>query len=87
MKRARFTEEMGCSVRQRPARHARAAGLVLTAQNGIPWVVLLPSWRQARGTRILESVNPGGAIARALPAERVIGSVVYGCGEARVRPA
>jgi 2-dehydropantoate 2-reductase len=55
-------------------------GLVLTAQNGIPWWYFFRHGGEHEG-RILESVDPGGVIARALPADRVIGSVVYPAAE------
>jgi 2-dehydropantoate 2-reductase len=45
------------------------AATVIAAVNGIPW------WYFA--DRHLESVDPGGVIARGIPRERVIGCVVY----------
>jgi 2-dehydropantoate 2-reductase len=51
-------------------------GLVLTAQNGIPWWYFSKTGG-AHERRSLESVDPGGEIARHLPLDRVIGSVVY----------
>lgn len=49
--------------------------VVLPAVNGVPW------WFSARvaalGTEPLASVDPDGAIARTLPAHRVIGCVVH----------
>ena len=42
---------------------------VVSAQNGIPW------WYFP--DRVLESVDPGGAVSRAIPRERVLGCVVY----------
>ena len=49
---------------------------LITAMNGIPYWYLygvdLP-WRD----RALQSVDPGGSIARVLPPDRVIGSVLY----------
>jgi 2-dehydropantoate 2-reductase len=44
------------------------------AQNGVPWWFFLG---EADGGRRLESVDPGGVIARSVPAERVVGCVVY----------
>ena len=48
---------------------------VLPAMNGVPW------WFShgigALGTQPLESIDPGGVIAAALPAQRVIGCVVH----------
>jgi 2-dehydropantoate 2-reductase len=55
-------------------------GLVLTAQNGIPWWYFFQHGGEHEG-RTLESVDPGGEIARHLPIERVIGSVVYPAAE------
>jgi 2-dehydropantoate 2-reductase len=52
------------------------ATTVVTAQNGIPWWYFyrLPGpWEN----HCLESVDPGGRIARTLGAERAIGCVVY----------
>ncbi|HEY8578238.1 MAG TPA: 2-dehydropantoate 2-reductase [Beijerinckiaceae bacterium] len=66
------------------ARDAAAAlapdGLILTAQNGIPWWYFFKTDGAFAG-RILDSVDPGGEIARALPIDRVIGSVVYPAAE------
>lgn len=50
--------------------------VVLTAMNGVPWWFLDGCGGAARG-RMLESVDPGGAIARAIPARQVLGSVVH----------
>jgi 2-dehydropantoate 2-reductase len=55
-------------------------GLVLTAQNGIPWWYFSKNGGAHEG-RSLESVDPGGEIARHLPLDRVIGSVVYPAAE------
>jgi 2-dehydropantoate 2-reductase len=54
--------------------------LVVTAQNGIPWWYFFEHGGPYEGTR-LESVDPGGAIARHLDVGRVIGSVVYPAAE------
>jgi 2-dehydropantoate 2-reductase len=54
--------------------------IVLTAQNGIPWWYFQKHGGPHAGTH-LESVDPGGVIARALPIERVIGSIVYPAAE------
>jgi 2-dehydropantoate 2-reductase len=54
--------------------------MVLTAQNGIPWWYFLKQESPFAGRR-LESVDLGGLIADGLPAERVIGSVVYPAAE------
>ena len=50
--------------------------MVLTAQNGIPWWYFQKLAGPYEG-RTLESVDPGGRVAAALPVERVIASVVY----------
>ena len=49
---------------------------VLTAMNGVPWWFLQGFGGPVAG-RTLESVDPGGAIARAIPAAQVIGCVVH----------
>lgn len=50
--------------------------VVLTAMNGVPWWFLGGCSGAAQG-RTLESVDPGGAIARSIPAGQVLGSVVH----------
>ncbi|MFY3385761.1 2-dehydropantoate 2-reductase [Paracidovorax sp. MALMAid1276] len=50
--------------------------LVLTAMNGVPWWFLDGFGGPAQG-RALASVDPGGVIARAIPAHQVVGSVVH----------
>lgn len=49
---------------------------VLTAMNGVPWWFLQGFGGPVAG-RALDSVDPGGAIARALPAPHIIGGVVH----------
>jgi len=49
--------------------------VVLPAMNGVPW--WFSSGIAALEQRPLESVDPGGAIARALPVSRVVGCVVH----------
>lgn len=49
---------------------------LVTAMNGIPYWYLHGIDSPLRG-RTLQSVDPGGTIARALPPDRVIGSVLY----------
>jgi 2-dehydropantoate 2-reductase len=49
---------------------------VVTAQNGIPWWYFVRHGGPLEGTR-LESVDPGGVIAAALPVDRIVGSIVY----------
>lgn len=50
--------------------------LVLTAMNGVPWWFFEGFGGALAGTR-LESVDPGGAIAAAIPAGQVVGCVVH----------
>ncbi len=50
--------------------------VVLTAMNGVPWWFLQGFGGAAQG-QVLQSVDPGGAIARAIPAGQVIGCVVH----------
>lgn len=53
-----------------------SATAVLSAQNGLPWWYFFRHGGEWDGTR-LESVDPGGVIARHIAAERVIGCVIY----------
>ena len=53
---------------------------IVTAQNGIPWWYFYKLGGPHEGRR-LESVDPGGRIAAALPIDRVLGAVVYPAGE------
>jgi 2-dehydropantoate 2-reductase len=61
---------------------------IITMQNGIPWWYFhkLPGEmaRQYQGTPV-KSVDPDGVIAKHLPVDRVIGSVVYPASEV-IRP-
>ena len=50
--------------------------VVLTAMNGVPWWFLQGFGGPVAG-RSLSSVDPDGAIARALPAQHIIGCVVH----------
>jgi 2-dehydropantoate 2-reductase len=50
--------------------------VVLPAQNGIPWWYFQKHGGEYEGQRV-QSVDPDGAIAAAIPAERIIGCVVY----------
>ncbi len=63
-------------VAQRIAPLLRPDTVVLTAMNGVPWWFTAGCTGAARG-RALESVDPGGSIARAIPMTQVIGSVVH----------
>lgn len=62
--------------------------VVLTAMNGVPWWFFDGFGAALAGTR-LATVDPDGAIARAIPAGHVIGAVVHAScaatGPARVR--
>jgi len=49
--------------------------VVLPAMNGVPW--WFPAGIAALGPRPLESVDPGGVIAAAIPVTRVVGCVVH----------
>lgn len=51
--------------------------LVLTAMNGVPWWFLQGGFGGPLAGVPLESVDPGGAIAAAIPARHVIGCVVH----------
>ena len=50
--------------------------IVLTAMNGVPWWFLEGFGGPAQG-HALQSVDAGGDVARAIPAQQVIGSVVH----------
>jgi len=50
--------------------------VVLTAMNGVPWWFLQGFGGPVAG-RSLDSVDPGGAIPRALPTRHIIGGVVH----------
>lgn len=50
--------------------------VVLTAMNGVPWWFFHGFGERWQGTQ-LRTIDPEGAIARAIPADRVIGSVVH----------
>jgi 2-dehydropantoate 2-reductase len=56
------------------------ATTVVTAQNGIPWWYFHKHGGPLEGTR-LESVDPGGVIAAALPVDRIVGSIIYPAAE------
>ena len=62
----------------------RPGAATIWAQNGIPWWYFQSHPGQLAET-VLESVDPGGAIARAIPRESVIGTVVY-CSTEIVEP-
>lgn len=50
--------------------------VVLSTQNGIPWWYFQRLGGELDGLT-LERVDPGGVIGRAIPPERVVGSIVY----------
>jgi 2-dehydropantoate 2-reductase len=50
--------------------------VVVTAQNGIPWWYFYKVGGPHEGT-VLESVDPGGVIARNIDVDRVLGSIIY----------
>jgi 2-dehydropantoate 2-reductase len=54
--------------------------MVLTAQNGIPWWYFFKHGGAHEGVR-LETVDPGGVIAAALPIDSVVATVVYPAAE------
>jgi 2-dehydropantoate 2-reductase len=50
--------------------------VVVTAQNGIPWWYFYKIGGPHEGT-VLESVDPGGVIAKNIDVDRVLGSIIY----------
>lgn len=71
--------QVGTIVQELPAMYHDET-MVLTAQNGIPWWYFFKHGGIYDG-RTLESVDPGGLIAKNLPIERVVGTVVYPAAE------
>ena len=57
---------------------------MIAAQNGIPWWYFQSHGGPLEGT-VLESVDPGGVIAVAIPPDAVIGCVIY-CSTEIVEP-
>jgi 2-dehydropantoate 2-reductase len=49
---------------------------VVTAMNGVPWW-FFDKLKFGDGKLRLESLDPGGAIARAIPTERIVGCVIH----------
>src|SRR6266850_3644193 len=49
---------------------------VVTTQNGIPWWYFQTSAGELAGFH-LERVDPGGVVAAAIPADRVVASIAY----------
>jgi len=64
------------SLAERIASNLGAETAVVSAQNGIPWWYFQRHGGELEGLH-LESVDPGGRIARAIDPTRVIGCVVY----------
>lgn len=62
----------------------RPDAVVIGAQNGIPWWYFQNHGGPFDG-RLLESVDPGGAISRSFAAEHVIGCVIY-CSTEIIEP-
>jgi 2-dehydropantoate 2-reductase len=62
----------------------QADTIVLTLQNGIPWWYFYGVGGKWEGTR-LESVDPGGVMAKHIAADRVIGALAY-CSSSMVKP-
>jgi 2-dehydropantoate 2-reductase len=58
--------------------------IIVGAQNGIPWWYFQGHGGTLDG-RVLESVDPGGGVSRAIAPERVVGCVVY-CSTEIVAP-
>ncbi len=54
--------------------------MLVTMINGVPWWYFQRLGGEFDG-RVLDSVDPGGELAAALPAERLIGSIVYPAAE------
>ncbi len=51
--------------------------VVLAVQNGLPWWFFQGGFGGPAAGLVLESVDPGGALARALPVARVLGGVAH----------
>ena len=49
---------------------------ILTAMNGVPWW-FFDRLRFGNGAQRLETLDPGGRLARAMPTERIVGCVVH----------
>ncbi|HEX9098840.1 MAG TPA: 2-dehydropantoate 2-reductase [Candidatus Dormibacteraeota bacterium] len=63
-------------VAERMAANLGEGTAVVSAQNGIPWWYFQRHGGELEGIH-LETVDPGGVVARAIDPERVIGCVVY----------
>jgi 2-dehydropantoate 2-reductase len=62
------------------ARLIGETGFLVPMQNGVPWW-FLEGREGPFGGRPIEAVDPGGAVARALPVGKVVGAVVYPAAE------
>jgi 2-dehydropantoate 2-reductase len=62
----------------------RPGAVTIWAQNGVPWWFFQSFGGPLAGS-VIESVDPGGVIARSIPAESVLGTVVY-CATEVVEP-
>src|SRR5436309_3493146 len=49
---------------------------IITAMNGVPWW-FFDRLRFGGGKLRLESLDPGGRLARAIPTERIVGCVIH----------
>src|SRR5262250_2805001 len=73
---------IGLKAHQVPGVAAEIKGLcgpstvVVTAQNGIPWWYFYKTGGPHEGA-VLESVDPGGVIAKNIDVDRVLGSIIY----------
>jgi 2-dehydropantoate 2-reductase len=64
------------AIAERLAANLGADTAVVSAQNGIPWWYFQRHGGELEGTH-LETVDPGGLVARAINPERVIACIVY----------
>jgi 2-dehydropantoate 2-reductase len=56
------------------------ATMIMTAQNGIPWWYFFKHGGRYDGVRV-ESVDPGGVIARHLPIDAIVAAIIYQAAE------
>jgi len=64
------------AVAERVAANLHRSAMVVSSQNGLPWWYFQRHGGELEGTH-LETVDPGGAVARAIDPRNVIGCVVY----------
>jgi 2-dehydropantoate 2-reductase len=64
------------AVAERLAANLHESAMVVSAQNGLPWWYFQRHGGELEGAH-LETVDPGGAVARAINPKNVIGCVVY----------